>query len=114
MTSLRSLASLPLFGIRSGAGVVAWSLMSSFSCSAVEALHRVGGELLHTSRVTVDLVGGGVRARDAGGDADAVVGRAAHGEPGQARQVLADAGHAGVVADGVLGQTVLPARDAGG
>src|SRR5690606_31331167 len=83
-------------------------------CSAVEALHRVGGELLHTSQVTVDLVGGGVRARDAGGDADAVVGRAAHGEPGQARQVLADAGHAGVVADGVLGQTVLPARDAGG
>src|SRR5947199_8841067 len=90
MTSLRSLASLPLFAMRSGAVVGASSLMRLFSRSAVQTLHRVGGELLHTAQVPADLVDGRVRARDAGRDADAVVLRTEDGVALQLGIVLAE------------------------
>src|SRR5882757_10235181 len=103
MTSLRSLASLPLFGVRPGSVVGASSLMGLFSRSAGRAPHRVTGQPLD----------GRVRARDGGRDADAVVRRAAHGKPRELGDLFADAGHARVVADRVLGQAVGPAGDAG-
>src|SRR4051794_41184595 len=114
MTSLRSLASLPLFGILPDSVVGASSLMGLFSRAAVQTLHRVRAESVQSGAIALERVHRGVRARDARRDPDAVVRRAAHGEARQLGDVLADAGHARVVPHGVLRQPVGPARDAGG
>src|SRR3954466_3827337 len=105
MASFRSLASLPLFGTLPDSVVGASSLMGLFSRSAVQALHRVGPQRVQAAEVGAEAVHRGVRGGDAGGDADAVVGGPTDGEARQPADVLADPGHARVVAHRVLGQS---------
>ncbi len=55
MTSLRSLASLPLFGTLPDSVVGASSLVGLFSRSAVQALHRVRPQRLQSGAVAAEL-----------------------------------------------------------